>query len=73
MGKCNICGRKILELDSNRCIGHACEKRLCIPCFSAQFGYCKRCKILREIEADRVQGNYDEEEDSWDKYWEDYD
>jgi hypothetical protein len=68
--KCDTCGCDILELDSHRCIGHACERRLCIPCHSESFGLCRRHKIHQEIEADRIQGKYDGSDEEWNKYWE---
>jgi len=55
MDYCAICGCDITELGSNRCIGFACENRLCFKCFSDTGGYCSRCKILRELETVQMQ------------------
>ena len=55
MGSCASCKEKILELGSNQCLGHACDKRLCFRCFSETAGLCPRCKILREIEGEHMK------------------
>jgi hypothetical protein len=68
MDYCAICGCDISELGSNRCLGFACEKRLCFKCFSDTGGYCPTCKIYWELDGIRGNvGKYDTSDELYDQ------
>lgn len=55
MPVCAACGCKVSDIGSNFCNGFACERRLCIPCFSSSVGFCPPCKIRDEIDRERMR------------------
>jgi hypothetical protein len=68
MPVCSSCGKKISELAGYRCLGFACDRWLCESCRHGKYfgGYCPRCKILREIEGERMKYGGRETDDLYD-------
>ena len=71
MASCAVCDCEITELGSNLCLGFACEKRLCLHCFSSNFGFCPKCKKHDELERDHLKPGAGWHEDEY--YNKDYD
>jgi hypothetical protein len=74
MDYCAVCGCDITELGSKRCLGFACDKRLCPQCFSESGGYCLTCAVRQKI-TDRpmVPGSLDTTDELYEELDEMYD
>jgi hypothetical protein len=63
MAVCSACGKKVSELMSDNCLGHACKRRVCFDCSAETNRLCPECDILDEIDQEQFSYSRHNNED----------